>query len=52
MKIQHVIFGYDAYSFEQYVALISVLVILLNQHGNVLKLQADAKLSNKSVLSG
>ena len=37
---------YDDHSSEQYVALIIVLIILLNQHGDAFKLQADAKEGN------
>ena len=37
---------YDDHSSEQYVALIIVLIILLNQHGDAFKPQADAKEGN------
>ena len=37
---------YDDHSSEQYVALIVVLIILLNQHGDAFKPQADAKEGN------
>ena len=40
------IFRYDCHSSEQYVALILVLIILLNQHGDACKPQADAKEGN------
>ena len=47
MKIQHHILSdmtnIRRHSSEQYVALIIVLIILLNQHGDAFKLQADAK---------
>jgi hypothetical protein len=37
------IFRYDNLLFEQYVAFTFALFILLNQHGDALKLQAEAK---------
>ena len=40
------IFRYDDHSSEQYMALIIVLIILPNQHGDASKPQADAKEGN------